>query len=290
MLQRTIREEITFRGLGLHTGSPVMMKLKPAPRDTGVVFYRADKGTYISADVRNVTDTAFATTLGTNGTRVKTVEHILATLSGLGIDNVTIEIDGPEVPILDGSSLEFARRIIEAGIAKQACSRRVIQIIDPIVFREGQTEITAFPYEGRRISYCIQFDHHLLGAQQLTVDLDSSSFVSELAPARTFGFLKDVENLKAIGLAKGGSLDNAVILGDAGVLNASGLRFEDEFIRHKILDFIGDISLIGMPIHAHFVVRRSGHTTNVKFLRHLLAATESWRVVLGYTEALPATA
>jgi len=290
LLQRTIKNEVVVCGSGLHTGVSVVMKLKPAPRDTGVVFFRNDKGEYIKAGVDAVSETAFATTLGCNGTRVKTVEHLLAALSGLGIDNIVIDLNGPEVPILDGSSTEFVKTISKAGIARQAANRVFIRVEEPIVFKEGETEIAVLPYDGRKISYRIFFDHHLLGEQRMTVELDEEIFRNELAPARTFGFLKDVEYLKSLGLAKGGSLDNAVILSDSGVLNPSGLRFKNEFIRHKILDFIGDISLLGYPVHGHFIVSRSGHTTNIKFLKKFLSSRGCWELIQVGEEALKATA
>jgi UDP-3-O-[3-hydroxymyristoyl] N-acetylglucosamine deacetylase len=289
-LQKTIKKELVFRGRGLHTGKFVVMKLKPAPRDTGIVFYRSDKGEHITADVNSVSDTAFATTLGSNGTRVRTVEHILAAAAGLGVDNMIIELNGPEVPILDGSSEGFVRRILDTGIARQASNRQYIKVVKPVFFKEGQVEVSVFPYDGTKISYQIYFNHCLLGEQKMTVEIGRDSFMRELAPARTFGFLKDVEYLKACGLAKGGSLENAVILTEKGVLNASGLRFKDEFIRHKILDFIGDIALLGFPIYGHFIVSRSGHTTNIKFLKKLLSSPECWQVVTGVDSALKATA
>jgi UDP-3-O-[3-hydroxymyristoyl] N-acetylglucosamine deacetylase len=289
-LQRTLKKELVFRGRGLHTGKFVVMRLKPAARDTGIVFYRSDKGEYINANVNSVSDTAFATTLGSNGTRVKTVEHVLAAVAGLGIDNVIIDVNASEVPILDGSSEGFVQRILAAGIAQQASNRHYIRVTQPVFFKEGQAEVAVFPYEGTKISYQICFSHCLLGEQKMTVEVEKDVFTRELAPARTFGFLKDVEYLKALGLAKGGSLDNAVILTERGVLNASGLRFEDEFIRHKILDFIGDIALVGFPVQGHFVVSRSGHTSNVKFIRHLLSSPDCWQVVSGVDASLKATA
>jgi UDP-3-O-[3-hydroxymyristoyl] N-acetylglucosamine deacetylase len=277
--QRTIKRGLVFKGTGLHTGKPVAMRLNPAPRDNGVVFYRSDRGVFINATVSSVKDTAFATTLGFNGTRIRTVEHVLAALSGLGIDNLLIEVQGPEVPILDGSSVGFVERIIEAGISRQASSRPYIKAVKPVHFRDGHAEIALLPHEGRRLTYQIAFDHALLGEQKMSLELDEESFARELAPARTFGFLKDVEYLRSQGLALGGSLDNAVLVSERGVLNSTGLRFKDEFIRHKMLDFIGDISLSGFPIHGHFVVNRSGHTANTKFLKHFLSSPDCWQMV-----------
>lgn len=278
-LQRTIKQEVSFAGIGLHTGSHVTVKLKPSPRDTGIVFYRNDKNLIIRADVGAVVDTAFATSLGYNGTRIKTVEHILAAVSGLGIDNLIIELDGSEIPILDGSSTELIDIILRGGIAKQGKKRPYLRITKPVFFDDGHSEIAAFPYNGRKLTYRIHFNHHLLGEQKLSIDLNEETFAREVAPARTFGFVKDVEYLRANGLAKGGSLDNAVILGDNGVLNKSGLRFKDEFVRHKMLDFIGDISLIGFPIYGYLVANRSGHSTNIKFVKSLLSAVDCWEIV-----------
>jgi UDP-3-O-[3-hydroxymyristoyl] N-acetylglucosamine deacetylase len=266
------------------------MWLRPAPRDTGVVFVRSDKGAAIPCNLSSVSDTAFATTIGTNGTRVKTVEHILAALSGLEVDNVRIDLDGPEVPIMDGSSVGFARRILEVGIARQSSIRPALKVTRPVVFKEGHAEIAVLPHDGRIITYHMDFDHPLLGRQRMCVDLGEQSFMTELAPARTFGFLKDVQYLKARGLAKGGSLENAIIVSEAGILNDSGLRFQDEFIRHKILDFIGDMALCGFPVYGHFLVNRSGHTTNTRFLKKLLASPDCWEVVTEVGESLQASA
>lgn len=268
-----------MQGKGLHTGRYAVVRLRPAPRDSGVVFYRSDRATFINANINAVSDTAFATTLGSNGTKIKTVEHILAAISGLGIDNVLIEVNGPEIPILDGSSAEFVQMMLNKGIARQASKRPHIKVLKPMVFKEGNTEIAALPYEGRKITYQLYFNHCLLGHQRMSIELQEENFIKELAPARTFGFLRDVERLRARGLAKGGSLDNAVILSDTDVVNTSGLRFKDEFIRHKILDFIGDLSLLGFPVYGHILAYRSGHTTNLKFMRKFLSSTDSWQIV-----------
>jgi UDP-3-O-[3-hydroxymyristoyl] N-acetylglucosamine deacetylase len=278
-LQRTLKKEACFEGIGLHTGRYCMVCLKPAPRDTGVMLLRKDKEIAIKASINSVTDTAFATTIGYNGSKIRTVEHILAALAGLGIDNVFIEVTGPEIPILDGSSTELTSLILKAGIAKQSKRRPHIKIKKPIILTDGHAEIAAFPYEGRHITYRIHFNHHLLGEQKLGLELTEENFVMEIAPARTFGFLKDVQYLKANGFAKGGSFENAIILGENGVMNSTGLRFKDEFVRHKILDLIGDLSLLGFPIHGHIIANKSGHTTNVKFLKKLLSHPDSWELV-----------
>jgi len=278
-LQRTIKKEVTFRGIGLHTGKYATVRLKPASRDTGIVFYRSDKGALIRATLSSIVDTAFATTIGFDGIKVKTVEHLLAAAAGLGIDNLLIDIDGPEVPILDGSSTDLVGIMLEAGIAKQGKKRPYIKITRPVVYEDAHSRIVALPYDDMRISYSINFNHHILSHQELTVDLNEKNFIKDIAPARTFGFLRDVEMLRANGLAKGGSLDNAVVVGDEGVLNASGLRFSDEFVRHKILDAIGDMSLIGYPIQGHIMLEKSGHTSNMLFLKKLLNSIDSFSIL-----------
>lgn len=290
-LQRTIKKEVTFQGIGLHTGKYATVKLKPASRDTGIVFYRVDKGAIIRANIASVVDTAFATTIGfVNGSevvKVKTVEHLLAATAGLGIDNLIVEVDGPEIPILDGSSTKLAGIILEAGIARQGKKMPFIKIVKPIVYEDAHSRIVALPYDGMRISYYINFGHRMLGQQELTVDIDEKTFLQEIAPARTFGFLSDVEKLRAKGLAKGGSLDNAVIVGDEGILNAAGLRFEDEFVRHKILDSIGDLSLIGFPIHGHIMLEKAGHTANINFLKKLITSIDSYSLISLEVDHLP---
>ncbi|NOY39456.1 MAG: UDP-3-O-acyl-N-acetylglucosamine deacetylase [Nitrospirae bacterium] len=283
-LQRTIKKRATFEGIGLHTGRVTKITLKPAPRDTGIVFIRTDRRTIIKAHVGSVVDTAFATTVGYNGTRIKTIEHLLSTLAGIGIDNIIIEVNGPEIPILDGSSTELVNVILGAGISKQDRKRSYIRITKPITLNDGHTEVTAIPYDGRRLTYSIHFKHHSFGTQNLSLDLDEEVFIKDIAPARTFGFLKNVEMLRANGLAKGGSFDNAIVIGDHGILNETGLRFDDEFVRHKILDLIGDLSLIGYPIHGHIIADRAGHSSHIRFLRKLLSSVDSWELVSKETE------
>lgn len=278
-LQRTLKQETYFEGKGLHTGRYSKVCLKPAPRDSGITFIRKDKGVLIKPSIFSVVDTTFATTIGYNGAKIRTVEHLLAGIMGLGIDNVLIEVEGPEIPILDGSAYKITEVLLKAGIARQSKERTYIKITKPISITDGTAEVLAFPYDGRMITYRIYFNHHMLGHQNLTVKLNEKVFVNEIAPARTFGFLKDVQYLQANGFAKGGSFDNAIILGEKDILNPSGLRFPDEFVRHKILDLIGDLSLIGYPIYGHIVANRSGHTTNLKFLKKLIAHPECWELV-----------
>ncbi len=278
-LQRTLRQEVSFSGIGLHTGRNATVRLKPAPRDSGIIFHRVDRMAVIRSHIGSVTDTAFATTLGDGTVKIKTVEHILAALSGLGIDNLIIEVDGPEIPILDGSSTELVSIILQGGIAKQGKKMPYMRIIKPVIMDDGHAEIAILPYEGRKITFRIHFNHHLLGEQNLSVELNEETFIREVAPARTFGFLKDVQYMMANGLAKGGSLNNAIILGDDGVLNSSGLRFKDEFVRHKILDSMGDFSLIGFPIYGHILSNKAGHSTNLRFMRKLISCPECWEIV-----------
>jgi len=278
-LQRTLKQEVSFEGIGLHTGRYSKVYLKPAPRDTGIIFIRTDKELAIKPSIGSVTDTAFSTTLGYNGIKIRTVEHILAALAGLGIDNLIVEVNGPEIPILDGSSMELTSLILKGGIAKQSKKRPYIRITNPVVLTDGHAEIAALPHNGLHVTYRIHFNHYLLGEQNLSLELTEENFAMEIAPARTFGFLKDVEYLKANGFAMGGSFDNAIILGESGILNSSGLRFKDEFVRHKILDLIGDLSLSGFPIYGHIIANKSGHTTNMKFLKKLLSHPDYWELI-----------
>lgn len=278
--QRTIKNEVSFEGIGLHTGKFTRVVLKPASRDTGIIFMRTDKPAAIKAHAGAVIDTAFATTIGSHDVKIRTVEHLLAAVSGLGIDNMIIEVSGPEIPILDGSSTELISIILKAGIAKQGKKRPFLRITKPFIFEDGQAKLAAIPYNGSRITYSIHFNHHGIGEQRISIDINEESFAREIAPARTFGFLKDIEYLRSMGLAKGGSLDNAVVLGEHGVLNSTGLRFSDEFVRHKVLDCIGDFSLLGFPIYGHIIAGRTGHSSNVKFVKKLISSPECWEIVM----------
>ncbi len=279
-LQNTIKDEIFISGLGLHTGRTINMRLMPAPSDTGVVFIRTDKGNVrIKASVSSVSDTTFATTLSAEGVRIGTVEHLMAALSGLNVDNVYVEIDGPEVPIIDGSSSHFVSRIMEAGVDKQAKAVSYLRILAPVVVMDGNSQIAVIPYEGTRITYRLFYTHPAFGEQKMGIDITTMSFIDELAPARTFGFLRDVEMLKSRGLARGGSLDNAIVLNDREVINDNKMRFKDEFVRHKILDAVGDISLIGLPIHGHILANKSGHTLHIKLLKKILLLRDTWEIV-----------
>ncbi len=279
--QRTIKKEVTFSGIGLHTGREVIVKIRPAARDTGIVFYRKDKGALIRADLNNIADTAFATTLYSGNARIKTVEHFLAATSGLGIDNLIVEVTGPEMPAFDGSAMAIVEILLEAGIAKQGRQVSFIKVVKPLIYEDAHSRIMCLPYEGRKFSYHISFDHQVLRQQSFSVTINEKTFVSEIAPARTFGFLKDIENLQALGLARGGNLDNAIVIGDEGILNPSGLRYENEFVRHKILDAIGDFALAGYPVLGHFIFEKSGHSANTRFMRDLLQTPECYLFIDG---------
>lgn len=279
-LQNTLKSAIYLKGKGLHTGREINMTLRPAPRDTGVVFVRTDKGNIeIKANVSSVSDTTFATTLKSQGIRVGTVEHLLAAFAGLCIDNVFVDLDGPEVPIMDGSASPFVSKIMEAGLTKQAKAISCIRILEPIIIEEGPCKIAITPYNGMRVTYRLFYTHPAFGEQKMGIDVTTMQFINELAPARTFGFLRDVEMLKSKGLARGGSLENAIVLGDKEVINGGKLRFKDEFVRHKILDAVGDISLLGIPVYGHVMANKSGHTLNIKLLKKILLCRESWEIV-----------
>ncbi len=279
--QNTLKEKIYISGVGLHTGRVINMVLKPAPRDTGISFIRKDRDNLkIRAGIEYVADTTFATNLAFDGVKVGTVEHILSALAGLGIDNLYIELDGPEVPIMDGSAFYFTQKILNEGlIVRQAKLASYMRILKPVSITEGPRQIAVIPYEGTKITTYVNYNHPSFGEQKFSFDLTETNFVKEIAPARTFGFLKDVKMLRSRGLAKGGSLDNAIVVGDNGVLNKGALRFKNEFVRHKILDTLGDFSLVGRLIYGHVVANRPGHTLNIKFLRKLLSFKDSWEIV-----------
>lgn len=274
MQQTTISQRIQCTGIGLHGGKRVKLTLRPAPEDTGIVFHvdTADGRRDITPEPEAVIATGLATTLGKDGAAVSTVEHLLAALRGLGVDNIHIDAEGGEIPIMDGSAAPFVMLLSEAGIRAQQKPRKVLRITRRTVFEQNDKLIIAEPYDGFFVDYTIDFPHPAIGAQRMELDLTPQSF-ARVAKARTFGFLRDVEMLKSRGLALGGSLDNAVVLDERGVLNRDGLRHENEFVRHKILDFIGDMAMLPLPLQGRFTVRRSGHALNNEFLRHIFAAS-----------------
>ena len=277
--QRTIKEVIKLEGVGLHSGEQVQMVLCPAPPDTGIVFLTGGKR--IKAVCDNVGDTSYATTIHDGTTKIRTVEHLLAALAGLSIDNVYVELDGSEVPIMDGSAWPFIEVIREAGITVQGSARRYLKIIKPVTVHEGDKSATLLPSPVSRITYRIDFDHPAISDQSCSMDVEPSTFAEELAGARTFGFMKDVEMLQKAGLARGGSLENAVVMDDEHILNKEGLRYHDEFVRHKMLDAIGDLSLAGMPIIGHLVADKSGHWLNHRLVLEVLSHPDSWMVLEG---------
>jgi UDP-3-O-[3-hydroxymyristoyl] N-acetylglucosamine deacetylase len=279
--QKTIREEINLRSVGLHSGRKVGMIIKPAEADTGIVFIRKDVPTdnRIAADIQNVTDTTLATTLGVNGTRVHTVEHLLSAFRGLGVDNAVVEVDTFEVPIMDGSSQPFVSILKKAGLKTQRKPRRYLRVKKPVSVSEGESMAALEPASDFRITYKIDFPHPAVGTQTYHMVFSPDAYDKEISSARTFGFLRDVEYLQAKGLALGGSLQNAVVLDDEKVINKEGLRSADEFVKHKILDAIGDLYLLGMPIIGHFTAYKSGHKLNTQLLKTLLACDDCWEIV-----------
>jgi UDP-3-O-[3-hydroxymyristoyl] N-acetylglucosamine deacetylase len=275
--QRTLRRQISCAGIGLHSGSKVTLTLKPAPADTGVVFRRVDLGVEIPATVAHVTGIQYATVLGKEGATVETVEHLLAALTSVGIDNVYVELNQREVPIMDGSSAPFLYLLHEAGVKRLSATRKYLKVLRPVTVSSGDKRVAVYPSDHFKVSYTISFDHPLLRHQSRTARITEQSFAEDLAPARTFGFLKEVEWMRQQGLALGGSLDNAVVIGDTGVLNV--LRFEDEFVRHKILDAIGDLTLLGRPLLGHVVAHRAGHALHTSLAARLLDEPDAWCLV-----------
>jgi UDP-3-O-[3-hydroxymyristoyl] N-acetylglucosamine deacetylase len=272
--QNTLKEQADCVGVGLHSGRKVRLSLKPAPAHHGIVFRRTDAGgTEIPARADYLSHINHATCLSRDGVRIETIEHLLAALHALGVDNVVVELDGPEVPIMDGSASPFIYLIHEAGIRSQSAPKTYFGLRRPISVAEGGRFVAAYPSDHLRLSYTINFDHPLLKHQEYSLEMDESSFVEEIAPARTFGFLKDVELMRQAGLALGGSLDNAVVLGETGVLN-NPLRFPDEFVRHKILDLLGDLVLLGRPLQAHVVGLRAGHALHTRLVKEILGSPE----------------
>jgi UDP-3-O-[3-hydroxymyristoyl] N-acetylglucosamine deacetylase len=290
--QRTIAEKVSCTGLGLHSGLPLQLTLRPARANSGVVFVRRDCDTPVEIPARPsaVSSTSHATTLASErdrSIRVMTVEHLLAALYALGIDNLCVEVDGPEVPVMDGSAASFVHLIRCAGVFVQHEPRALMMIRRKVEVVDGDRLIRIEPAREFRITYAVDFDHPAIGRQELSLPkLDAESFERELSRARTFGFLHEVSALLRAGLARGGSLENTVVLDDEGVLNSSGLRWPDEFVRHKMLDLLGDLSLLGLPIRGHVVVEKGGHALHQMLVRKILRSTDSWRI-LGQDIALP---
>lgn len=287
LTQRTLKSLTKAVGVGLHSGQRVELTFRPAAPDTGIVFRRVDlpQPVDIVVSAQAVTDTRLASTISNGSAKVHTVEHLMSACAGLGLDNLTIDITADEVPILDGSASSFVFLLQSAGIALQAAPKRFIRVIKPVEVREGEGATTKWarldPYEGYKLSFEIDFDHPAVDStgQRVEFDMGSGSYSRDIARARTFGFTKDVEMMRANGLALGGGLDNAIVMDDYKVLNSEGLRYNDEFVKHKILDAMGDLYLLGKPLLAAYSAFRSGHALNNKLLRELLLHKEAWEVV-----------
>lgn len=300
--QRTLKNMIRATGVGLHTGEKVYLTLRPAAVDTGIVFRRVDLDPVVEIRARpeNVGDTQMSTVLVENGVRVSTVEHLLSALAGLGIDNAYVDISAPEVPIMDGSASPFVFLIQSAGVQEQGAAKKFIRIKKAVTIEEGDKWARFEPFEGFKVGFSIEFDHPVFESrpQEAVIDFSTTSFVKEVSRARTFGFMRDFEQLQENNLALGASLDNAIGVDDYRVLNSDGLRYDDEFVKHKILDAIGDLYLLGSSLIGSFTGHKSGHALNNRLLRKLVAETSCWEEVtfedtseapIIYSKGLPAT-
>ena len=285
--QRTIQKTISTKGVGLHSGRRVEITLRPAAPNTGIVFHRVDLPQVVAIPARadHVGNTRLASVLQKDGAIVSTVEHLMSALAGLGIDNLHVDLTAEEVPIMDGSAGTFVYLLRSAGLQEQAAPKKFLRVLKPVEVREGEGKDAKWarlePYNGFALSFSIDFKHPAIDstANFAKVDFEKDSYVKTIARARTFGFASEVEALRAVGLARGGSLDNAIVMDEYRVLNADGLRFEDEFVKHKILDAIGDLYLIGNPLVAHYVACKSGHGLNNQLARTLLAQEDAWELV-----------
>jgi UDP-3-O-[3-hydroxymyristoyl] N-acetylglucosamine deacetylase len=281
--QRTLKNVVRATGVGLHTGRKVFLTLRPAPVDTGIVFRRVDLPTpvEIKAHASLVSETRLSSCIERNDARIFTVEHLMSAFAGLGVDNAYVDLTAEEVPIMDGSASPFVFLIQSAGLEEQSAPKRFIRILHPIEVRDGDKWARFEPYDGFRMDFSIDFSHPVIqkGSQRIEMDFASTSYVKEIARARTFGFMQDVENLRAQGLGLGGSLDNAIVVDEFNLLNAEGLRYDDEFVKHKVLDAIGDLYLLGHPILGAFCAHKSGHALNNKLARGLLACASAWELV-----------
>ncbi|KFZ44260.1 UDP-3-O-(3-hydroxymyristoyl) glucosamine N-acyltransferase [Smithella sp. SC_K08D17] len=280
-LQRTLKKEINCFSIGLHTGRKINMKIKPAPADTGIVFIRKDlpEAMPILARYDNVCDTTLATTLGSNGVTVSTVEHLLSAFSGMGVDNAVVELDSFEVPVMDGSALPFVNMLKEVGTHVQKKNKKMLIIKKPVSVNNGDGSAMFMPADEFKITYEIDFKHPVIGKQSLDMTFSDEIYEKDICAAQTFGFLKDLEFLQARGLALGGSLKNAIVLDEKKIINKEGQRIENVFVKHKILDAIGDLFLLGMPIIGHFIAYKSGHRLNNLLLRELMAKKDCWEIV-----------
>jgi UDP-3-O-[3-hydroxymyristoyl] N-acetylglucosamine deacetylase len=281
LYQTTVLNKVGCSGIGLHTGIPCNLTIRPSAPDSGIVFIRKDlpQNVRIKAHIENVVDATLATTLGIDGVKVSTVEHLMAAFAGLGIDNAEIEMNAAEVPIMDGSAEPFNALLKRAGIQLQDKVKKFVIIKRPVTVTEEDRQATLLPSNDFKISYTIDFKHPLISNQYYLIQISNGNFEREICRARTFGFLRDYEMLKARGFARGGSLDNAVVIDESKVINEGGLRFTDEFVRHKILDSIGDLWLLGAQVIGHFIGYKSGHTLNHKLIHKLLAHKDWWELL-----------
>lgn len=281
--QRTLRHSINATGIGLHTGAKVHMQLRPAAPDQGIVFRRTDLPEPLDIPARgdHVCETTLCTTLGRDGVQIATVEHLMAAFAGLGIDNAYVDLNGPEVPIMDGSAGPFVFLIQSAGIVEQNVPKRFVRILEPIEIAQGDRRVRLAPYEGFRVEVEIDFDHPVFRrhSRRAAADFSTTAFVREIGRARTFGFLKDIEMLRQRGLTLGASLENSIAIHDYRILNEDGLRYEDEFVRHKMLDAIGDLYLLGRPLIGAYEGYKCGHAINNALVRTLLERRTTWEEV-----------
>lgn len=281
--QRTLKNVIHATGIGLHSGDKVFLTLRPAPVNTGIVFCRVDLNprVEIPAWAENVTSTTLSTTLEHNGASVSTVEHLMSAMAGMGIDNAYVDLTAPEVPIMDGSAGPFVFLLQSAGIQEQLAPKQFVRVKRKVTVKEGDKEAVFLPFDGYKVTVSIDFDHPVfqMGQQSVSVDFSSANFVKEVSRARTFGFMRDIEFLRSKNLALGGSVDNAIVIDDFRILNENGLRYEDEFVRHKVLDAIGDLYLLGKSLIGEFRGYKCGHGLNNQLLRSLIAQPDAWEVV-----------
>ena len=289
--QRTLRNPIRATGVGLHTGEKVYLTLKPAPVDTGIVFCRVDLDPVVEIEAKalNVGDTTMSTTLTKGDVRVSTVEHLLSAMAGLGIDNVYVELSASEVPIMDGSAGPFVFLLQSAGIEEQAAAKKFLRIKKEVEVTDGDKVAKFLPFDGFKVSFAIDFDHPVFHGRKAdaVMDFSTTSFVKEISRARTFGFMHEFEYLRSKGLARGGSVDNAIVVDEYRVLNEDGLRYEDEFVKHKVLDAIGDLYLLGYGLIGEFQAFKSGHGLNNQLLRELLKQEDAWELVTYAEENCP---
>jgi UDP-3-O-[3-hydroxymyristoyl] N-acetylglucosamine deacetylase len=285
--QRTVAKRVTCTGVGLHSGKSATLTLAPAPADAGITFVRMDLGVEIPGRNDFVVDTTLSTSIGLGPARISTVEHVLAALQGMGVDNCRVEVDGPEIPILDGSAAPFVALVREAGLQSQRAGRRYLVIDQPVEIRDGDKLAKLEPSDGFSVEFTADFGHPLITNQAFRVGVTERSFEREIARARTFCFRRDIERMQAAGLAKGGSLENAIVVDAFSILNPEGLRFPDEFARHKVLDAIGDLALFGMPVLGALTAVKSGHAMNQALVKKVLADATAHRVVRVTAEAEP---